>query len=649
MKERRTDPLRRRTGPKLGRRIARAVVLCAGTALFVAGLIFDAYVYVSLRSALIDEMTVQARIVAGSSSAPILFRDAAAARELLGSLQASPLVLHAEVLDGDGERLARYDAPGADTPAPTLATLRRAEGPAVFRDGRLGVRQPVREREREVGTVLVVASLAPLYQRVAAYVAMTVAATVVAFALAFVLVIRLRREVDATERRLDELAYFDAVTGLRNRHAANDTMGRLIASGEGGHGFALLLLDLDDFKMVNDTFGHGVGDELLRAVAERLLAGVHPLDLLFRYGGDEFVLLAPRTDGRQALCELAGRVLQALEMPVAVHGREIQVRCSVGVACHDGASGHMQDATRLIRAADTAMYVAKGLGKNTYAVYDPEMERDTERRMRLDADLRRAVERDELQLHYQPIVDLRSGRMVGAEALLRWRHPALGMVPPLEFIPAAEASGLIVDLGAWVLQTACHQLAEWTAAGHGDFYVAVNVSARQIRRGLIDQVQAALAASGADARQLELEITEHSMVEDIDSNVEQLSRARALGIQVAVDDFGTGLSSLAYLKRLPIGKLKIDRAFVKDLPGPADAAAIPLAILTMAERLGLTVVAEGIETEAQRDYLREQGCALAQGYFYSKPVEAAAMRRLLEVQRAMGRPPAATRQDSLAA
>jgi len=257
------------------------------------------------------------------------------------------------------------------------------------------------------------------------------------------------------------------------------------------------------------------------------------------------------------------------------------------------------------------------------------MERGAKLRMRLDADLRRAIERDELRLHYQPIIDLAQQRMVGVEALLRWSHPELGMVPPAEFITLAERSGTIVEIGEWVLHTACRQIKAWADAGHGDLYVAVNVSARQIRRGLRAQVEAALAATGADPRCLEIEITEHSMVEDIEANVAQLAALGQLGIRVAVDDFGTGLSSLAYLKRLPIEKLKIDRTFVRDLPEDGDDAAIALAIVSMAHSLSLTVVAEGVETEAQRDFLRTHGCDCAQGFLYSPALDVASLAPLL--------------------
>jgi diguanylate cyclase len=626
--ERRQDPFRVQPGPRLGKRLTKALVSTAGAALLVAGLIFDAFVYMSLRSAMVDDMTVQARIVADNSSAALLFDDARAASQTLAGLQASPAILHAMLRDQRDHVMASYSAgvQGKDAEPPTRL---QADQPGhLFSGKRLFVMQPVFEGGRRVGSLQLVASLDPLHERVAMHVMTTVLATALSFALAFVLVLRIRRDIDATESRLDYLAYFDPVTGLPNRHAANEQVERLIGSvGKGSEGFALLLLDLDDFKVVNDTLGHDVGDQLLRALAARLTRFMRPVDVAYRFGGDEFVILAPRTSGPAQLDLLGKAAMRALDAPVQVGGHEIVVRGSVGVAQFPSDAA---DAAGLVRAADTAMYDAKGQGKNTYAIFKAEMERDAALHMRLNNDLRRAIERGELRLHYQPIVDLSQQRMVGVEALLRWSHPQLGLVPPGEFIALAERSGAIVEIGQWVLHTACRQMKAWADEGHDDLYVAVNVSARQIRRGLRAQVETALAASGADPRCIEIEITEHSMVEDIDSNVAQLAALGELGIRVAVDDFGTGLSSLAYLKRLPIEKLKIDCAFIKDLPHSSDDAAITLAIISMAHSLALTVVAEGVETEAQRDFLRALGCDCAQGFLYGAAVDAAALMPLLQ-------------------
>ncbi|HEX6703414.1 MAG TPA: EAL domain-containing protein [Albitalea sp.] len=620
IRERRQDRFRVQQGPRLGSRLAKALVTTAGAALLVAGLIFDGFVYVSLREAMVDDLTVQARIVAENSSAAILFDDGQAASQMLAGLAGAPAIVQADMHDLQGRVIGRYGPRAAELGVPEGDEIIAIEGGHAFVGNCVIVRQPVREAGRVVGWVDLVASLDPLYRRVAMHIAITVLASVVAFGFAFVLVLRIRRDIDATEARLDYLAYFDPVTGLPNRHAANEQIERLIGTvGHSSDGFALMLLDLDDFKIVNDTLGHDVGDQLLRALAARLTHYMRPADVAFRFGGDEFVILAPRVSGRVQLEVLGKAALLALESPVEVAGHEIRARASIGVAQYPADAS---DAASLVRAADTAMYEAKGQGKNTFTIFHADMERGARARIRLDNDLRRAIERDELRLLYQPIVDLAQQRMVGVEALLRWMHPEFGLVSPAEFISLAERSGLIVELGQWVLDTACRQVKAWADAGHVPPVVAINVSARQIRRGLRGQVDAALAASGADPRCIEVEITEHSMVEDIESNVAQLAALRELGVQVAVDDFGTGLSSLAYLKRLPINKLKLDRTFVKDLPDDADDAAIARAVVSMARSLGLKVVAEGVETEAQRDFLMSLGCDCAQGYLYSVPVEA---------------------------
>jgi diguanylate cyclase (GGDEF)-like protein len=624
-----------RTRPLLGPRVTRAVVLSAAAALLLSGLILDIVVYVSLRATLVEDATVQARITAENSSAVIVFDDREVAAATLAGLQASPLVRHAELLAADGTPIARYDAPGA----PLEATPDRVPGGAGHRfiDDALLVEAPVREHGRTVGTLRLIATLAPLRARVGLYVLMTAAGGALALGLAWLLVIRLRREVEATERRLDYLAFFDPVTGLRNRHAAVEALTRRIgqAGAPATEPFAVMLLDLDDFKDVNDTLGHAAGDAVLQQVAERLCKYVQPAEHVFRFGGDEFLVVAPRLDELPQLRLFGQSALVALEEPMRIAGQELHARVSVGIARFgvDAADG-----AGLIRAADTAMYAAKALGKNTVEIFRAEMERSAKTRIRLDHDLRRAIERDELRLVYQPIVDACGQRLVGVEALLRWDHPELGPVSPAEFIPIAESSGQIVEIGRWVLDSACRQVKAWADEGHGALFVAVNVSARQIRRGLAEPVQAALAASGVEPRQLEIEITEHSMVEDLASNVAQLARLRELGLQVAVDDFGTGLSSLAYLKRLPISKLKIDRAFVKDLPHNPDDAAIVQAIVSMARSLHLAVVAEGVETEAQRDFLAAQGIRLFQGYLYSRPLAADALGALLRRQ-ALGERP----------
>lgn len=625
----------------LGRRLARAVVLSSASALLLAGLFLDAFVYVSLKKQLVEDVSVEARIMAENSSAAVAFDDGDVAASMLGGLQVSPTIRAAELRGPSGQVIARYAAPHADAVA-SSGLLGQALGAGqghAFAADHLIVQTPVLQNGHGVGTLRLVATLAPLRQRMTIYVLATLVASAIAFGVAYGLVIRMRREVDTIESRLDYLAFYDPVTGLRNRAAALDRLSELMAPAPAGRPAfkgAVVLIDLDDFKLVNDSLGHGAGDQVLRQAAERLTRYVHRDDNVFRFGGDEFMVIAPDVDDLTQLRMLGRAAAMAFEEPLRAEGQEIYVRNSVGLARYPLDAS---DAASLVRAADTAMYSAKALGKNTFQIFTPEMDRTAQSRIRLDKELRLAIERGELSLVFQPVVDLRSQKIVGAEALLRWKHPELGQVSPTEFIPIAEVSGQIVDIGRWVLESACRQLRAWSELALPRFYVAINVSARQLKRDFVGLVRAALEATAVDASRLEIEITETSMVDDLSATVAELSSLRDLGVGVAVDDFGTGVSSLAYLKRLPISKLKIDRAFIKELPQSADDGAIVAAILSMAARLELTVVAEGVETQAQREFLLEAGlCHFIQGYLYSPPVDAERLTALLGRQASAGTP-----------
>lgn len=613
-----TGPLRRR----LGTRLTRAAVAAAGVALLVAGLILNLYMFFSSRAALAHDLQVQARIVADNSAAALLFGDASTAGETLASLQASPTVESAALYDLKGRRFALYQRAGSAAPV-VLSEAQRtvALSGVLFAGGRAHVVETVLQDGLAIGRIELAASLQPLQQRTLLFVALTGGAGLLALAIAYLLAVGIRRDIDRTEARLDELAYVDPVTGLYNRHAANEHLQAMVErSRSHGSVFSLVLLDLDDFKLVNDTLGHAVGDDVLRRLAERLRCGLLPTDMVFRFGGDEFIVVAGGGEPAGEIERLGRTAMQCLKAALTVGSHEIYVRGSVGIAQFPRDA---DDAQELLRAADTAMYVAKAAGKNTYAVFQPAMAESSHSRLRIDTELRHAIQRGELVLHYQPIVALGGGGIVGVEALVRWQHPRLGLLQPGEFIEVAEATGVIVELGGWVLHAAARQLAAWQGAGLRALYVAVNVSGRQIQRGaLLPQVEAALAASGADASRLEIEITEHTLVEDVNVNVQTLTALRTRGLRIAVDDFGTGLSSLAYLKRLPIDKFKVDRSFVRELPQAAGDVAIVSAVISMARALGLEVVAEGVETEAQRELLAHLGCDHAQGYLIGKPVPA---------------------------
>ncbi|WP_370663305.1 putative bifunctional diguanylate cyclase/phosphodiesterase [Massilia mucilaginosa] len=388
-----------------------------------------------------------------------------------------------------------------------------------------------------------------------------------------------------------------------------------------------MFVDLDRFKFVNDTLGHEAGDAMLRVLGERLKSAVGEADTVARMGGDEFVVVLPGDPGTGAGLRVLQRITEVIAEPLLIQAHEFFVTCSLGVAVYpdDGAT-----AETLTKHADIAMYRAKELGRNNYQFYCPAMNARTLERLRIEADLRHALERSELVLHYQPQIDVASGGIVGMEALLRWEHPVLGLVSPLRFIGLAEEMGLIIPIGAWVIRTACRQNMAWQKAGLGKLRMAVNLSARQFTgKDLLQSVADALEESGLAARYLELELTESMVMSDVDSAITILRRLKELGVHIAIDDFGTGYSSLSYLRRFPIDVLKVDQSFVADISLGADGAAIVVSIISLAHSLRLKVIAEGVETAEQLAFLREHGCDEVQGYFFSRPVGALEFEHLL--------------------
>ncbi|WP_323001213.1 EAL domain-containing protein [Denitromonas sp.] len=424
-----------------------------------------------------------------------------------------------------------------------------------------------------------------------------------------------------SEAHIQYLAHYDALTRLPNRSLWMRNTAQALSSAERhGDQFAVLFLDLDQFKTVNDSLGHPVGDQLLSAVAARLQTCLRDEDLLARLGGDEFVVLVPRLAQPEDAAAVARQITTALVAPFAIDGHELVVSASIGIALYpqDGA-----DVDTLLKQADLAMYGAKDAGRNTYRFFEDRMNAQAYQRLTLETALRRAIERNELVLHYQPQMGVDEARAVGCEALLRWTSRDLGDVPPQRFIPVAETSGLILPIGDWVLREACRQQRQWASEGRPDVRVAINISAIQFRHaGFEARLKDIIDETGADPAMIELEITESALMQAGGDMVERLWGLRDMGLTLALDDFGTGYSSLAYLKRFPIHRLKIDRSFVKDLPDDAEDRAIASATMSLARDLGMAVVAEGVETAAQRDFLIAGGCRLLQGYFYGKPVPA---------------------------
>jgi len=420
------------------------------------------------------------------------------------------------------------------------------------------------------------------------------------------------------EGQLAFLANHDSLTNLPNRSLFDDRLRQALARADRGNGFAVCFIDLDRFKLINDSLGHAAGDAVLIEVARRLGGLCRGADTLARLAGDEFVMLLEDIADAGAAAGIAQRILAALAQPLHVGGRDIDVGASLGMALHpdDG-----NDATSLLRNADAAMYAAKAAGRNTFRFYDEAMNRRASQRLALESDLRRAVARGQLELFYQPQIRSADGQLAGVEALLRWRHPERGLVSPVEFIPLAEEAGIITELGEWALAEAARQIVAWRQQGIGVPRMAVNLSPRQFHAAdLANRLERILTAAGAANEWIELEITESAAMAHPEGAVEVLQRLRERGIQVAMDDFGTGHSSLAMLRTLPLNVLKLDRSFVQHLPESETDAAVASAVVTLARRLGLSVVAEGVETEAQQHFLAGIGCDLLQGFLFSRPL-----------------------------
>ncbi|WP_169333590.1 bifunctional diguanylate cyclase/phosphodiesterase [Leeia oryzae] len=425
------------------------------------------------------------------------------------------------------------------------------------------------------------------------------------------------------------LAHHDTVTGLPNRNLLQDRLMQSILQAERNHKkSALLFIDLDRFKNINDTLGHSFGDRLLKHVADRLIGCVRHADTVARIGGDEFVIVLSSLDDASGAETSALKIMEALTSTFVIDNMDLHITPSIGIAiCPDDGS----TVDGLMRNADTAMYFAKDSGRNNYQFFKQSMNTAATERLDMERQLRIAIKQNQFELHYQPQVDLNTGELVGMEALIRWRHPEHGLVSPLRFIPIAEETGLIVPIGEWVLREACRQSKIWQDAGLIKIPVAVNLSARQFLKGsLVETVSGALAESRLDPDYLELEITESLLMYEVEDTIQLLSELHELGVSLAIDDFGTGYSSLSYLKRFPIDHLKVDRSFVRDVINDPDDASITSAIIAMAHNLKLQVVAEGVETEEQAKFLRQLGCEYAQGFHYSKPLSSEDMTAYMQ-------------------
>jgi diguanylate cyclase (GGDEF)-like protein len=432
------------------------------------------------------------------------------------------------------------------------------------------------------------------------------------------------------QQKLSYLARYDPLTGLINRFLFGDRLQSAIARAKRDETLvALMFLDLDDFKAVNDHYGHATGDALLKQVAKRIVASVRETDSVARLGGDEFTVILETGARLEDAGQVASKILEAVAEPYIVGDRELRVTASIGIAMYplDGDSSQA-----LLRDADIAMYSAKAAGANTYQYFTPKLRQSASERLRLIDGLRRAVATGEgLRLVYQPWIVTETGKVAGVEALLRWEHPELGMVPTERFVSLAEDTDLIVPLGLWAMNEACTQLKAWHDSGMEKFAVSINVSPRQLRRGnLAEVVETTLKRTGLDASWLKLELTERTLVEDTETARRTLERLRAIGVSIAIDDFGTGYSSLSYLKSFPIDAIKIDREFIRDAVTDEDTATVSESMVSLAMALRLEVIAEGVETREQLDQVRSYGCSLVQGFYISRPLAADRMGRAIE-------------------
>jgi diguanylate cyclase (GGDEF)-like protein/PAS domain S-box-containing protein len=430
--------------------------------------------------------------------------------------------------------------------------------------------------------------------------------------------------IDITERKRYEAqikhqATHDALTGLPNRNLLYDRLQRAIGNARRKNDVAAVaFIDLDQFKFINDSLGHQIGDEVLKTVGDRLQSCLRWNDTVARQGGDEFVFVLADQKDAESVSDTMRRILALVARPMTVTGLELQVTCSAGISLYPNDA---LDAETLLRHADTAMYKAKELGRNNFQYFAAEMNVHANERLAMLNSLRHALGNNEFELHYQPKIQLATGKVVGAEALIRWHSATSGTVSPASFIPLAEESGLIIAIGEWVLRTACAQNAAWQRAGYPPIPVSVNLSPRHLARGdLVDLIAEVLRTTGLEARYLELEITENIFMRDVDKSLAILVELKNLGVRISIDDFGTGYSSLNYLKRFPVDILKIDRSFVRDIATGQDDAAIVKAIISLAHILNMKVVAEGVETEEQRRFLLDNACDEVQGYYFGRPV-----------------------------
>ncbi|MDR5170994.1 EAL domain-containing protein [Methylobacillus flagellatus] len=606
--------------PKL--RVAH--ILAVGLALLIATVTLISMEYASLRHNMAVTMQIQMRIMAGNIAQALVHGEREAASEVLASLAEAPEIDTATLYDMQQNRFAEYVRPGSLLRPFDMMVVAQAQRQADLQ--KIEIWQPVISDDMQIGVLYMRSNMKGLYRQLLWYIGTTVTVMLVTLFAAALLLSRLQRAMLKAEERAGFLANYDTVTDLPNRHAFNRRFHALLDEARHRHGIlALLVFDLDDFKVINDTLGHDVGDKLLHLVAQRLVSAAGKKDTVYRVGGDEFAMILNQPADVENVEAVANRFIRALSQPIVMNERNFYIGVSIGASIYpyDG-----DDAAHLLRDADAAMYYAKSRGKNNFQMFSAEMHHKSSTRLILETEMRVALEERQFELYYQPQFSLPGRKLVGVEALIRWHHPQRGILYPSSFIPIAEETGLIVRIGEWVLREACKQAMEWKEMGVA-LRMSVNLSGRQFRQeNLVQAVTKIIEQTGMDSSLLELEITETVLMEDAEVTTARLMDLKAMGMHLAIDDFGTGYSSMAYLKRFPVSRLKIDRSFIRDIPYDADDVAITTATIQMAHSLKLEVVAEGVETKAQLQFLLEQGSDMVQGYLFSHPMDATHMTEI---------------------
>jgi len=612
--------------------VRKVHIAAVGLALLAGSVFLVAVEYASLRSQFASNLELQMRIVADNSVAALLFRDQVAATEALSTLSSSADVDAVGLYNLQQERFAQYARHG-QTPE-VLDLTNKTENLRRISVQSAEIWQPVIYAGNQVGMLYLRANTRNLNYQLLWYMGTTSLVMLATLFGAALLLGRLQRAVTRAEERVGYLANFDTITHLPNRYAFNHKFQQLLDEASVQKSvLAVLVLDLDDFKVINDTLGHHVGDTLLRMVSQRLTSVVRQDDVIYRVGGDEFAMILNHAEDVERVKTIAEKFIRVLSEPFILNDRNLYVGVSIGASIcpKDG-----NDVAQLLRNADAAMYHAKSHGKNKFQLFSEEMHYKSSTRLTLEGELRDALEQGQFELCYQPQVSLLTRRLLGAEALIRWNHPQKGVMLPNQFIPMAEESGLIVPIGEWVLRTACQDIRSWHEQRFRPINLSVNLSGRQFREdGLIELVARILRETQADPDMLEFEITESVLMDDAESTVARLASLSSMGIHLAIDDFGTGYSSMSYLKRFPVERIKIDHSFIRDIPHDPDDVAITVATIQMARGLKLDVIAEGIETAAQAQFLREQGCEIGQGYLFSAALSKREMEKLLKSGQAL--------------